>query len=117
LFDKPTNFLSLAGIQWLADLLEMDKKLTILMVTHNRAFWDEAFELDKGTVQGSYTNFLEAKEERLVLQDQALQATKNKYKQELIDAFCKLEKATKPRPLDANLILNASDQQPIGTKI
>jgi ATP-binding cassette subfamily F protein uup len=139
--DEPTNFLSLAGVQWLADLLLSDKKLTILMVTHDRAFLDEVgdriLELDNGSLyehEGSYTSFLEAKDERLALQDQALAATKGKYKQELewmrrqpqarqskskarIDAFYKLEKATKPRPLDANLMLDASDQRRIGTKI
>jgi ATP-binding cassette subfamily F protein uup len=141
LLDEPTNFLSLAGVQWLSELLQTDKKLTILMVTHDRAFLEEVgdriLELDNGSVyehEGSYTSFLEAKEERLALQDQALQATKGKYKQELewmrrqpqarqskskarIDAFYKLEKATKPRPLDANLMLDASEQRRIGGKI
>jgi ATP-binding cassette subfamily F protein uup len=141
LLDEPTNFLSLAGVQWLSELLLNDKRLTILMVTHDRAFLEEVgdriLELDNGSVyehQGSYTSFLEAKEERLALQDQAFQATKGKYKQELewmrrqpqarqskskarIDAFYKLEKATKPRPLDANLMLDAGEQRRIGTKI
>ena len=36
LLDEPTNFLSLAGVRWLADLLLGDRKLTILMVTHDR---------------------------------------------------------------------------------
>lgn len=34
-----------------------------------------------------------------------------------IDAFYKLEKATKPRPRDPNLALDGGDQQRIGTKI
>jgi ATP-binding cassette subfamily F protein uup len=34
-----------------------------------------------------------------------------------IDAFYKLEKATKPRPLDPNLALDSGPQQRIGTKI
>lgn len=52
LLDEPTNFLSLAGVQWLADLLKDNKKLTVLMVTHDRAFLDETcdriLELDQG---------------------------------------------------------------------
>jgi ABC transport system ATP-binding/permease protein len=52
LLDEPTNYLSLAGVQWLADLLRDNKKLTILMVTHDRAFLDEVcdriLELDRG---------------------------------------------------------------------
>jgi ABC transport system ATP-binding/permease protein len=52
LLDEPTNFLSLAGVQWLSDLLKDNKKLTILMVTHDRAFLDDVcdriVELDQG---------------------------------------------------------------------
>ena len=52
LLDEPTNFLSLAGVQWLADLLTGDPKLTLLMVTHDRAFLEEVLnrilELDQG---------------------------------------------------------------------
>jgi ATP-binding cassette subfamily F protein uup len=32
LLDEPTNFLSLAGVQWLSDLLTENPKLTIFMV-------------------------------------------------------------------------------------
>ena len=40
LLDEPTNFLSLAGVDWLAELLtsKSNPNLTILMVTHDRAF-------------------------------------------------------------------------------
>ena len=52
LLDEPTNYLSLAGVQWLSDLLQSNKKLTILMVAHDRAFLDEVcdriLELDRG---------------------------------------------------------------------
>jgi ABC transport system ATP-binding/permease protein len=52
LLDEPTNYLSLAGVQWLSDLLRDNKKLTILMVTHDRAFLDDVcdriLELDRG---------------------------------------------------------------------
>lgn len=57
LLDEPTNYLSLAGVQWLADLLRDNKKLTILMVTHDRAFLDDVcdriLELDRGQLVSS----------------------------------------------------------------
>ena len=141
LLDEPTNFLSLAGVQWLSDLLLSDKKLTILMVTHDRAFLDEVcdriLELDHGSVyenQGSYADYLEAKDARLALEDAAVQAAKAKYRVELewmrrqpqarqtkaksrIDAFYKLEKATKPRPRDPSLDIASDGARRIGGKI
>lgn len=130
LLDEPTNFLSLAGVEWLSDLLtEKKSDLTILMVTHDRAFLqqtcDRIVELDRGSLYehpGSYSTYLQAKEERLAVEDAAIQSAKSKYRIELewmrrqpqaresksksrIDAFYKLEKATKPRPHDPNLNL------------
>jgi ABC transport system ATP-binding/permease protein len=140
LLDEPTNFLSLAGVQWLSDLLLGDKKLTILMVTHDRAFLDEVcdriLELDQGSVYeyvGSYADYLEGKQERLAVEDAAYQSAKAKYAVELdwmrrqpqarqtkakarIDAFYKLEQATKPRPRDPTLNL-ASESRRLGGKI
>jgi ATP-binding cassette subfamily F protein uup len=87
LLDEPTNFLSLAGVQWLTDLLQSDKKLSILMVTHDRAFLedvcDRILELDRGSLyehEGSYSSFLEAKSERLAVEDAAVLASKAKYR-------------------------------------
>jgi ABC transport system ATP-binding/permease protein len=141
LLDEPTNFLSLAGVQWLADLLTSDPKLTLLMVTHDRAFLEEVsnriLELDRGKLyehEGSYQSFLQAKEERLTVEDAAVQAAKTKYRVELdwmrrqpqarqskskarIEAFYKLEKATKPRALDPNLMLDSGSQNRLGSKI
>jgi len=132
LLDEPTNFLSLAGVQWLADLLVENPKLTLLMVTHDRAFLDEVcnciYELDHGSLyqhDGNYGKYLQAKDARLAAQDAATQAAKTKYKVELdwmrrqpqarqskskarIEAFYKLEKATKPRPRDASLSLDSN---------
>ena len=141
LLDEPTNFLSLAGVQWLADLLTGDPKLTLLMVTHDRAFLEEVsnriLELDRGQLyehEGSYQSFLQAKEERLSNEDAAVQAAKAKYRVELdwmrrqpqarqskskarIEAFYKLEKATIPRALDPNLMLGSGAQNRLGSKI
>jgi len=146
LLDEPTNFLSLAGVEWLADLLtdRSNPKLTILMVTHDRAFLeqvcDQIIELDRGSLyehQGNYQSYLQGKEERLAAEDAAIANAKSKYKVELewmrrqpqarqskskarIDAFYKLEKSTKPRPRDPNLDLveiSNGDTRRIGTKI
>lgn len=164
LLDEPTNFLSLAGVQWLADLLKDNKKLTILMVTHDRAFLDDVcdriLELEQGKLvsidafsiptcihlsdflllrlkyeySGSYADFLQGKEERLALEDSAVQTAKAKYRLELewmrrqpqarqtksksrIDAFYKLQKATKPRTKDESLILESGGNRRIGGKI
>eukprot|EP00522_Entomoneis_paludosa_P004695 CAMPEP_0172471770 /NCGR_PEP_ID=MMETSP1065-20121228/67991_1 /TAXON_ID=265537 /ORGANISM="Amphiprora paludosa, Strain CCMP125" /LENGTH=786 /DNA_ID=CAMNT_0013229883 /DNA_START=52 /DNA_END=2414 /DNA_ORIENTATION=- len=142
LLDEPTNFLSLAGVQWLSDvLLQGTKKITILMVTHDRAFLDQVcdriVELDNGNLYeyiGNYGSYLEAKDERLQREQAALKAAKNKYRVELdwmrrqpqaretkqkarIDAFYKLEAATKPKPNDdPNLSLSAETRR-LGGKI
>lgn len=141
LLDEPTNFLSLAGVQWLSDVLvQGNQKLTILMVTHDRVFLDSVcdriLELDQGNLYeyiGSYANFLEAKDERMQKEEAKLQAAKNKYNVELewmrrqpqaretkqkarIDAFFKLQAATKPRPVDPALLLSAEKRR-LGGKI
>lgn len=140
LLDEPTNFLSLAGVQWVADLLTENPNLTILVVTHDRAFLDDVcnrvLELDNGDVyecQGSYATYLQEKDARLQREQAALQAAKNKYKIELdwmrrqpqareskqkarIDAFHKLEKAMKPKPMDPSLTLSAEARR-LGGKI
>lgn len=78
-------------------------------------------------------NFLQAKEDRLALEDAAVQTAKAKYKLELewmrrqpqarqtksksrIDAFYKLQKSTKPRPQDVMLSLESADRR-VGGKI
>ncbi|KAL7580256.1 hypothetical protein ACA910_012993 [Epithemia clementina (nom. ined.)] len=141
LLDEPTNFLSLAGVQWLSDLLlKRTTKLTILMVTHDRAFLDQVcdriLELDNGNMYeyvGSYADYLSAKAERLQRDEAALQAAKNKFKVELdwmrrqpqaretkqkarIDAFYRLQTATRPKPLDPSLTLSAETRR-LGGKI
>ena len=141
LLDEPTNFLSLAGVEWLAELLRQES-LTILMVTHDRAFLDDVcdrvLELDEGHLyeyKGKYMDYLEAKEKRLELEDLEMQAAKAKYRVELdwmrrqpqarqtkaksrIDAFRKLEKAVQPRPREATISLESSGgDRRIGGKI
>jgi ABC transport system ATP-binding/permease protein len=126
LADEPTNFLSVAGISWLADFLTSPQaaKLTVLLVSHDRAFLDEVcdgiIELDHGSIYehaGSFQSYLEGKETRLALADAAVQAAQAKYRIELdwmrrqpqaretkskarIEAFYKLQQSTKPQPRD-----------------
>eukprot|EP01082_Thalassiosira_pseudonana_P001780 g671.t1 g671 contig10:503412-506258(-) len=129
ILDEPTNHLDLAAIRWLGDLVQEKRKMTLLTVTHDRAFLAEVcnsiLELDRGTFYshpGSYQTYLEGKEERLANEDQAIRDAKTKYRRELewmrrqpqaretkqkarIDAFYKLEKSTKPRVTDPSLEL------------
>ena len=143
LLDECTNHLDLEAIRWLSDLILEQKKMTCLVVTHDRAFLnqvcrDGVLELDRGSMysyDGTYTNFLEAKESRLALEDAAIQAAKSKYGVELewmrrqpqarqtkakarIDAFYKLEKATKPRAVDPSLTVEtANGQRRLGNNV
>ena len=118
------------AIRWLTDLVKEKRKMTLLTVTHDRAFLEEVcnsiLELDRGSFyihDGTYSSFLQGKAERLANEDQAFREAKKKYKNELewmrrqpqaretkqkarIDAFYKLEKSTKPRVQDPTLELN-----------
>jgi len=132
---EPTNHLDLAAIRWLGDLIKEKRKMTLLTVTHDRAFLEEIcnsiLELDRGsfyTHDGSYSSFLQSKAERLANEDQAFREAKKKYKNELdwmrrqpqaretkqkarIDAFYKLEKSTKPRVADPTLELTEGQRR------
>lgn len=141
LLDEPTNHLDLAAIEWLSELFLDQTKLTILVVTHDRAFLDRVcnnvLELDRGSLysyDGNYATFLEGKQARLELEDAAISSARTKYRRELdwmrrqpqarqsksksrIDAFYKLEKATKPRTLDPSLTLDKDGQRRLGGNI
>lgn len=80
LLDEPTNHLDLEMIEWLEGYLSR-KKLTILLVTHDRYFLDsvcnEIIELENGKLhnyRGNYSYFLEKKQERI--ESEATQAEK-----------------------------------------
>jgi ATP-binding cassette subfamily F protein uup len=111
------------------------------MVTHDRIFLDEVcdriLELDNGKLyeyMGKYADYLQGKQERLVLESAAVQSAKAKFRVELewmrrqpqarqtkskarIDAFYKLQQATKPRPLDPSLSIDSEGKQRLGSKI
>lgn len=89
ILDEPTNHLDLAAIRWLSDLINDKRKMTLLTVTHDRAFLQDVcnsiLELDRGqfyTYEGSYAKYLQGKEERLANEDQAYREAKAKYKKE-----------------------------------
>jgi len=141
LLDEPTNHLDLGAIRWLSDYVKEQKKLTMLVVTHDRMFLEEVceniVELDRGSIYvypGSYEVYLDAKAARLALEDASVQNAKTKYRRELdwmrrqpkareakqkarIQAFYKLETSTKPRSREATLDLSNDGQQRLGNNI
>lgn len=127
--------MDLSAIRWLSDLIKDRPKITLLTVTHDRAFLEEVcnniLELDRGSLysyDGNYGGFLEKKAERLAVEDANTQSAKSKYRVELEwmrrqpqarqskskarqDAFYTLEKSTKPRAVDSSLNLDSKDGQ------
>ncbi len=86
LLDEPTNHLDLAGIEWLEDLLAA-ASFACVVVSHDRYFLEnvatEMAELNRTypdgilRVSGSYTRFLEKKEEFLHAQGKRQEALEN----------------------------------------
>ena len=92
LLDEPTNHLDLAGIAWLEELLQ-DAPFASVMVSHDRYFLEnvanEMVELSRVypdgflRTSGSYTTFLEKKEEFLHAQGKRQEALENLVKNEI----------------------------------
>jgi ATP-binding cassette subfamily F protein uup len=89
LLDEPTNHLDLETIEWLEEYLSK-ANLSLFMVTHDRYFLEkvtnEILELDEGKIfryPGSYSYFLEKKEERRLNEATELEKAKSLYKKEL----------------------------------
>ena len=86
LLDEPTNHLDLAGIEWLEALLEA-ASFACVVVSHDRYFLEnvatEMAELNRTypdgllRVSGSYSRFLEKKEEFLHAQSKRQEALEN----------------------------------------
>jgi len=86
LLDEPTNHLDLAGIEWLEDLLER-APFACVLVSHDRYFLENVVtdmtELSRVypdgllRVHGSYSTFLEKKEEFLHAQSKRQEALEN----------------------------------------
>jgi len=92
LLDEPTNHLDLAGIAWLEQLLR-DAPFASVIVSHDRYFLEnvanEMVELSRVypegflRTSGSYTSFLEKKEEVLHAQGKRQEALENLVKNEI----------------------------------
>ena len=89
LLDEPTNHLDLEGIEWLEETLKM-APFACVMVSHDRYFLEnvatEIVELNRVyadgllRVKGTYTKFLEGKEQYLEAQSKLQDALKNRVK-------------------------------------
>ena len=89
LLDEPTNHLDLAGIAWLEQIIK-ETDSAVVMVSHDRYFLEntaeEMVELNKVyadgllRVKGSYSRFLEGKEQYLEAQSKLQDALKNRVK-------------------------------------
>jgi ATP-binding cassette subfamily F protein uup len=92
LLDEPTNHLDLAGIEWLERLLQRASFASVV-VSHDRYFLEnvsnEMVEIDRAyedgalRVMGSYSTFLEAKEEHLHAQRNRQEALENRVHTEI----------------------------------
>ncbi len=74
LLDEPTNHLDAEAVEWLEQHLAQYKG-TVVAVTHDRYFLDNVaqwiLELDRGSgypFEGNYTNWLEQKQKRLLIE-------------------------------------------------
>ncbi len=72
LLDEPTNHLDVESIEWLEKFLLEQHNLTLLFISHDRAFVDKVstriVELDRGTLrsyEGNYSRYLELKAQQL----------------------------------------------------
>ena len=89
ILDEPTNHLDIDMIEWLENYLTKENT-TILMVTHDRYFLErvcnEIIELDDETLykyKGSYSYYLEKKQEREEVFEANVDKAKNLYRKEL----------------------------------
>ncbi|MFA6809278.1 MAG: ABC-F family ATP-binding cassette domain-containing protein, partial [Eubacteriales bacterium] len=89
LLDEPTNHLDNWTIDWLERYL-LERKGAVMMITHDRYFLDrvanKTFELDSGNLyvySGNYSEFLEKKAERNLLEYSMEEKRQNLYRREL----------------------------------
>ena len=139
ILDEPTNHLDLDMIEWLEKYLSRSS-LTLLMVTHDRYFLDrvctEIFELDNEQIyayKGSYSYYLEKRQERIDAMNAEIARANNLYRTELDwmrrmpcarghkaryrqEAFYELEKVAKRRMNEKSVSLEVKSSY-IGSKI
>ena len=139
ILDEPTNHLDLEMVEWLEGFLSRGNK-SLLMVTHDRFFLDKVcsviLELDNRTMysyKGSYSYYLEKRQERIDATIANIQHANNLYRKELEwmrrqpqarghkaryreEAFYELEKVAKQRLEERQVRLKSSNVY-IGSKI
>lgn len=139
ILDEPTNHLDLEMVEWLEGFLKKGNK-SLLMVTHDRFFLDNVcsviLELDNKTMysyRGSYSYYLEKRQQRIDATIANIQHANNLYRRELEwmrrqpqarghkaryreEAFYELEKVAKQRIEDRQVRLKSSNVY-IGSKI
>ncbi len=89
LLDEPTNHLDAESVAWLERHLQ-DYAGTVIAITHDRYFLDNAaewiLELDRGAYypfQGNYTSWLEQKQARLEVEEKQASARRRTLEREL----------------------------------
>ncbi len=89
LLDEPTNHLDAETIAWLERHLR-DYKGTIIAITHDRYFLDNVagwiLEMDRGEgypFKGNYSEWLEAKEKRMALEEKQASTRRREMQEEL----------------------------------
>lgn len=139
ILDEPTNHLDLEMVVWLEGFLSRGNR-SLLMVTHDRYFLDNVcsviLELDNKTIysyKGSYSYYLEKRQQRIDATRANIEHANNLYRCELEwmrrqpqarghkaryreDAFYELEKVAKQRIEERQIRLKASNVY-IGSKI
>ena len=130
ILDEPTNHMDNATVAWLEQQL-MKRKGALLMVTHDRYFFDRVvnrtLEIDggKGYVYvGNYSQFLQKREERRIAEAGAAQKLRNIYRRELawisrgaearrtkkkdrVERFAQIEAEVKNVKTEANLEMSS----------
>ena len=139
ILDEPTNHLDLEMVVWLEGFLARGNR-SLLMVTHDRYFLDNVcsviLELDNKTIysyKGSYSYYLEKRQQRIDATRANIEHANNLYRRELEwmrrqpqarghkaryreEAFYELEKVAKQRIEERQIRLKASNVY-IGSKI
>lgn len=139
ILDEPTNHLDLEMVVWLEGYLQRGRK-SLLMVTHDRFFLDNVcsviLELDNRTMytyRGSYSYYLEKRQQRIDATMANIQHANNLYRRELEwmrrqpqarghkaryreEAFYELEKVAKQRIEERQIRLKSTNVY-IGSKI
>lgn len=86
LLDEPTNHLDVMAIEWLEEYLKTYKGMVII-VSHDRYFLDrvvtkivEVEDMESETYKGNYSTFVNAKENKMMLQFEAYEDQQKKIK-------------------------------------